>query len=96
MGENTMLVRARILISGQVQGVYFRASARAVARQHRLGGWVRNCVDGSVEVLVEGEHAAVQAFVAWCHDGPPAARVTDVQVSWELSQGEFGDFVVRG
>jgi acylphosphatase len=96
MSNDVLLVRARILVSGEVQGVYFRASARSVARQHGLSGWVRNCVDGSVEALVEGEQTAVQAFMVWCHDGPPAAHVTNVRVSWEPFRGEFSDFVVRG
>lgn len=89
-------MRARIVISGQVQGVNFRAAARAVGRTQRILGWVRNRPDGSVEALVEGEQAAVQAFIGWCHRGPPAARVATVQVSWEPHQGEFHDFVVRG
>jgi acylphosphatase len=85
-------VRARVLISGLVQGVYFRAYAREVAQKQRLSGWVRNRVDGTVEAVVEGEEAAVQAFIAWCHGGPPGARVTDVQVTWEPHKGDLRGF----
>jgi acylphosphatase len=70
-----------LVVAGRVQGVAFRA--RAVAEAHRLGlsGWVRNRMDGTVEAKAEGAPAAVQAFVAWCHHGPPAAVVEEVQVT---------------
>jgi acylphosphatase len=90
------MMRARIVISGRVQGVYFRASARDVARAQRLCGWVQNRVDGAVEALVEGEEEAVQAFIAWCHDGPPGAHVTDVQAVMDEPTGEFQGFRVVG
>jgi acylphosphatase len=92
MDEGGALLRASILISGRVQGVYFRAYAREVAQKQRLSGWVRNRVDGTVEAVVEGEETAVQGFIAWCHDGPPGARVTDVQVTWVPYKGDFRDF----
>ena len=92
MGKGSAPGRARIIISGLVQGVYFRADAREVAHQRGLSGWVRNRVDGTVEAVVEGEQAAVQAFIAWCHDGPPGARVTDVQVTWQPYVGDLRSF----
>jgi acylphosphatase len=90
------MIRARVVISGRVQGVYFRASARDVARAQRLSGWVRNRLDGDVEAVVEGEGEAVQAFIAWCHKGPPGAHVIDVQVTLDLYTGEFQGFRVVG
>jgi acylphosphatase len=78
MDEGGALLRASILISGRVQGVYFRAYAREVAQKQRLSGWVRNRVDGTVEAVVEGEETA--------------ARVTDVQVTWVPYKGDFRDF----
>jgi acylphosphatase len=90
------MIRARIVVSGRVQGVYFRASARDVARARRVSGWVRNRLDGDVEAQVEGEEDAVQAFVAWCHDGPPGAYVTDVKVTAEPYTGEFQGFRIVG
>jgi acylphosphatase len=90
------MIRARIIISGRVQGVYFRASARDVARVQRLSGWIRNRLDGEVEAVVEGEEDAVQAFLAWCHDGPTGAHVTAVQVAREPYTGEFHGFHVVG
>jgi acylphosphatase len=90
------MMRARIAIAGRVQGVYFRASARDVARTQRLSGWVRNRPNGDVEAVVEGEEGAVRAFIAWCHQGPPGAYVTAVQVFSEPYTGEFQGFRVVG
>jgi acylphosphatase len=73
--------RVHLTIVGFVQGVNFRAAARVEARRLGLTGWVRNRFDGSVETEAEGEPAAVEAFVAWCRQGPPAAEVEDVRVS---------------
>jgi len=89
-------LRARILVSGVVQGVNFRAYARQVAHHQGLCGWVRNRADGKVEAVVEGEASALQGFIGWCRHGPPTAHVSDVQVTWEPYQGEFQAFVIRG
>jgi acylphosphatase len=88
------MIRTRIVISGRVQGVYFRASARDVAHAHGVFGWVRNRPEGDVEALVEGEEAAVQAFITWCNNGPLGAYVTDVQLIPEAYVGEFTGFRV--
>ena len=70
----------RIIISGKVQGVLFRQSARD--RAHRLGleASAENCEDGSVCILAQGEDEAVDQFISWCKQGPPAATVRDVTV----------------
>jgi acylphosphatase len=96
MAGQVRMMRARIVISGRVQGVYFRASARDIAHVHRVFGWVRNRAAGDVEAVVEGEEAAVQAFTAWCHAGPPGACVTKVQVTSEPYTGEFEGFRIIG
>jgi acylphosphatase len=90
------MMRARLIVSGRVQGVYFRASAREVAQAQRLAGWVRNRYDGDVETTVEGQEGAVRAFIDWCHDGPPGAHVTAVQVTIEAFTGEFHGFHIVG
>jgi acylphosphatase len=90
------MMRARLVISGRVQGVAFRASACDVARAQHLSGWVRNRPDGDVEAVVEGEEAPVQAFITWCHRGPPGARVTAVHVTAEPYAGEYHGFRVVG
>ena len=87
-------VRAHVLIEGRVQGVFFRAHTQDEARKHKVAGWVKNRFDGSVEAILEGEKADVQALVEWCHKGPPHARVRQVEVEWESYTGEFTDFSV--
>ena len=79
---------------GQVQGVFFRAWTQQQARELGLSGWVRNASDGSVEAHVEGDEAAVKALIQRMNDGPPAARVEDVQVE-EVAAGGFEGFEVR-
>jgi acylphosphatase len=73
----------RLTISGRVQGVGFRWALRAQASALGLAGWVRNRRDGSVEALLGGAPAAVEAVTAWAHHGPPGARVDRVQVNDE-------------
>jgi acylphosphatase len=87
--------RAHILVSGDVQGVSFRAATVDEARRLHVHGWVRNIADGRVEAEAEGERASVEALVRWCERGPPAARVADVQVSWSAYSGDLGPFSVR-
>lgn len=87
--------RAHLCIEGRVQGVFFRASAREEASRLGLKGWVRNCPDGSVEAVAEGEREKIAAFKAWCHRGPPGARVQSVRLEWEEYQGAFPDFRVK-
>jgi acylphosphatase len=91
-----MAVRARLVVSGRVQGVWFRGSMQEEARVLGVAGWVRNRPDRTVEAEIEGEEAAVQALVAWAHRGPSGARVSDVAVEWLAPLGERGTFVVRG
>ena len=88
-------VRAHVWVSGRVQMVYFRGSAQHVARERGLAGWVRNLPDGRVEAVFEGPREAVQALIAWCHQGPPTAVVERVEVRWEPPQEEPPGFRVR-
>jgi acylphosphatase len=88
-------VRARIVVSGQVQGVFFRQSTVDEARRLGLAGFVRNLADGRVEAEAEGERAAVEALIRWCHRGPPAAQVDGVDVEWSAPTGAPAPFAVR-
>ncbi len=88
-------LRAHVLIKGRVQGVFFRAEIRSQAYGLGLTGWVRNRWDGNVEAFFEGEDQKVRKMIAWCHKGPPAAVVEDVEVKWEEYKGEFTSFSVR-
>lgn len=69
-----------LTISGKVQGVFYRASAKEEADRLRLQGWVRNTATGAVEALVQGPAEAVNRFIAWCRQGPPRAKVREVRV----------------
>ena len=87
-------VRAHVWVSGNVQGVYFRAYAEDEAAFREVTGWIRNAPDGRVEAVFEGTQAAVEAMIRWCHRGSPASRVTRVEVAWEAPRGDCG-FGVR-
>jgi acylphosphatase len=89
------VVRARLLISGRVQGVFYRAFTEQVAASMGLGGWVRNLPDGRVEAVMEGEKADIGRAVTSCYEGPPSSRVDDIQITWEEPTGEFSGFSVR-
>ncbi len=82
------LVRVRVVVSGRVQGVFFRDTCREAARAEGLAGWVRNRGDGAVEVELEGPQAAIDRVVAWCHDGPPRAHVEHIDVTPIPTVGE--------
>lgn len=82
-------------ISGRVQGVYYRASALQEAVKLGLTGWVMNCPDGAVEAVAEGAKHRVEELIAWCHQGPDGARVTQVDVHWETAQNNFHGFSIR-
>jgi acylphosphatase len=87
--------RIRLRIEGKVQGVFFRESTRVEASRLGLSGWVRNEADGSVAAVAEGEASALDAFVRWCHQGPPLAMVSRVTVAPELGDERFDGFTVR-
>ena len=72
--------RVRLTIRGHVQGVNFRYFARQQAQSLHLGGWIRNCPDGSVETEVEGHDDAVQRFCDWARTGPSAATVDELNI----------------
>ncbi|HEY6149862.1 MAG TPA: acylphosphatase [Gaiellaceae bacterium] len=86
--------RVRVRIRGRVQGVFFRAEARARAESLGVAGWVRNAEDGSVEAVFQGDEERVSSMVEWCRRGPGGAEVDDVEVQSEEPIGETG-FSVR-
>ena len=93
-GRRTPPVRAHVWVSGQVQGVYFRAFAEDEAAFRRVAGWVRNDPDGRVEAVFEGSPESVEAMIRWCRHGSPASRVDGVEVAWEEASGEH-EFRIR-
>ncbi len=86
--------RVRVLVSGKVQGVFFRQRTIRLARSEGSAGWVMNRPDGRLEAVFEGPADAVQRLVAWCHDGPEHAVVEGVEVLEEEPEGLEG-FEVR-
>jgi len=88
-------VRAHLIITGIVQGVFFRMETQRAAAKYGVNGWVRNKRDGSVEAMLEGEKGNVESLIEWCRQGPPRATVNDVDIRWEDFQAEFSDFSVR-
>ena len=82
--------RARAVIRGRVQGVFFRAETRDRARSLGLSGWVRNAPDGSVEAVFEGDRERIESILDWCRRGPSLAEVDDVDIAWEEPRGEEG------
>ena len=88
------VTRRRVVVHGDVQGVFFRDSARSEAEREGLAGWVRNRQDGAVEAVFEGDPAAVERLVQWCRSGPSSADVEDVEATEEEPEGLSG-FEVR-
>lgn len=89
-----METRARILISGLVQGVFFRREITDLARRLGIRGWVRNLPDGRVEAIAEGEKSKLDELIQYCHSGPAGARVRNVEVEWRDYAGEFRSFKI--
>ena len=94
--DNAMnkLLRARVLVSGRVQGVFFRDSTREKAEALGLSGWVRNLPDGRVEAVFEGDGDRVEEIISWCETGPPDAGVQNVSTENEEPENLRG-FEVR-
>lgn len=87
-------VRARVVIAGRVQGVFFRYNTREMANLLHVFGWVKNRWDGKVEAVFEGERERVEEMIEWCHKGPPGAYVHRVDIEWGEYLGEFDQFSI--
>ena len=87
--------RIHIFVTGRVQGVFFRQSARVMAIKNNVNGWVRNLGDGRVEIVAEGQESNIDALVDWCKTGPANSRVDEFELSEENSTDEFENFEVR-
>ncbi|HZJ52292.1 MAG TPA: acylphosphatase [Actinomycetota bacterium] len=83
-----MTIRRRLLVSGQVQGVFYRDSCRREAVEKGIAGSARNLPDGKVEVILEGDEDAVERMTEWCRRGSDMARVDSVEIEDEEPQGE--------
>ena len=94
MHSKTSNTRAHVVVSGSVQGVFFRAHMREKADELGVTGWVKNRWDGKVEAVCEGPKDSVDKLISWCHKGPPYAVVGSVDIEWEKYSGEFGSFSI--
>jgi acylphosphatase len=91
-----MNLQIHVIISGRVQGVWFRASTKEKAEQLGLTGWVMNTRDGKVEAVFEGEENFLQEMLSWCHQGPPHSRVENVEIKKQSPKSnDFNDFSIR-
>ena len=90
-----MKKQVHLIISGVVQGVFFRASVSQVARLLKLTGFVRNLSNGNVEVVAAGEEGLINRMIDWCRKGPPGAQVEHVEVNWKEAAQVFEHFQIR-
>jgi len=84
-----------VTVRGRVQGVGYRAFVADEADARSLEGWVRNCPDGSVELIAEGERAMLEELERWCRQGPPGAVVRQADMKWQDATNEFDAFLIR-
>lgn len=87
--------RLHALVYGDVQGVFFRAFVEQAARKLKLGGWVCNRGDGSVEVVAEGSRIVLEGFLEALKKGPATARVEHIDAKWEKERGESKEFEIH-
>ncbi len=75
------MIEVSLIISGRVQGVFYRESAKKEAQKQDISGWVKNKSDGTVEVLAQGEEEKINQFIEWCKIGPSLADVAEVKIA---------------
>jgi acylphosphatase len=90
-----MKTAAHVLISGRVQGVWYRASTKQQAERLGVTGWVKNTPDGRVEAVFYGDEKKIKEMISWCHQGPPNAAVTSVDVTYTKSNEVFSEFTIK-
>lgn len=86
--------RVHLLISGRVQGVFFRANAKKMADALGLQGWVKNLATGEVELYAIGSEEQLKKIIEWSHRGPSRSHVTKVDILWDKNLGDFNSFEV--
>ena len=89
------MFKIRVMISGDVQGVFFRISTKDKARELELTGWVKNIFNNAVEILAEGDREKLSLFTGWLQLGPPNATIDKISIEWEESSvKEFSSFEI--
>lgn len=87
--------QAHIIVSGHVQGVFYRATCQEVAVSYGLKGYAKNMPSGDVEVVAQGDKDKIERLINWCKKGPPGAKVMSIKVEWESSSEVFYSFGIR-
>jgi acylphosphatase len=88
-------ISVRLLVTGKVQGVYFRFNLQQIAKKNYVVGWVRNLLDGRVEAFLEGNKGDVDKVIEWSKMGPENARVDEVKTDYLQYEGKFSDFIIQ-
>ncbi len=88
------MARVNLLVLGQVQGVFYRASCMEKAQSLSVTGSIRNLAGGEVEIDAEGPKYALEELITWCRQGPPDAKVEDVIIKWQKFKDEFRTFMI--
>ena len=92
--DSSDYIRVHLIISGKVQGVYFRKHTQDISRENNVYGWVKNLLNGDVECVLEGLKSNIDKVMIWCHQGPPNSRVDNVKIKYEEYIGNFDDFKI--
>lgn len=95
MKKNEEKVGVHIRVSGRVQGVAYRYYARNIAEQLGIKGWIKNLINGDVELMVEGSQKTVKQMIEWCKEGPRLAIVENIEVDWLPYSGKFNHFYIK-
>jgi|TARA_B110000967_G_scaffold207601_1_gene257376 acylphosphatase len=89
------MFRIEVLVSGDVQGVWFRISTQHKANELGLKGWVKNLFSNAVEIKAEGTMEDLSLMIGWLQEGPPNARVEKLSINWDISKNEFVRFEIK-
>ena len=92
--DSSDYIRVHLIISGKVQGVYFRKHTQDISLQNNVYGWVKNLLNGDVECVLEGLKSNIDKVMIWCHQGPPNSRVDNVEIKYEEFTGHFNEFKI--
>ncbi|HEU5462464.1 MAG TPA: acylphosphatase [Nitrososphaeraceae archaeon] len=92
--DSSQYIRVHLIISGKVQGVYFRKHTQDISLQNNVYGWVKNLQNGDVECVLEGLKSNIDNVMIWCHQGPPNSRVDNVEIKDEEFTGDFNEFKI--
>lgn len=94
INDSSQYITVHLIISGKVQGVYFRKHTQDISRENHVYGWVKNLLNGDVECVLEGLKSNVDKVMMWCHQGPPGSHVDNVKIQYEAFIGNFNDFEI--